>query len=92
VAFLATVLLPSLGTRSVRALRDAVRRAVKEQTLTPLEHLSGRHRSELLLAIEKAVETRRRPAPGVLVRLTTVVSATPAAPDLMGAAATRPAR
>jgi len=92
VAFLAAQLLPALGPRSSRTLRDAVRRAIREQRLVPLERLSGRHRTELLLAIEQVVETRRRVAPTVLVRLTTVVSATPTALDLVGASTARPAR
>ncbi|MGA7845620.1 MAG: hypothetical protein WCB18_00825 [Thermoplasmata archaeon] len=92
VAFLGNELLPALGTRVPRALRDALRRAIREQRLAPLERLNGRHRHELLLAIEQIAETRRRPTPAVLVRLTTVVSATPAAPEIVGVSAARPAR
>jgi hypothetical protein len=92
LAFLARELLPELGSHTARALHDAVRHAVREQRLTPLERLSGRHRHELLLVIEQVAETRRRSSPAVLVRLTTIVSGTPAAPDLIGIAAARPAR
>jgi hypothetical protein len=92
VAFLGKELLPALGVKSPRAVREAVRRAIRERRLTPLERLSGRHRHELLLAIEALAQTRRRPSPAVLVRLTTVVSATPAAPDLIDISAARPAR
>ncbi|MGC2288690.1 MAG: hypothetical protein WA688_02380 [Thermoplasmata archaeon] len=92
VAYLANDLLPALGDRAPRALRDAVRRAIRERHLAPLQRLSGRHRTELLLVIEQTSETRRRPSPAVMVRLTTVVSATPAAPDLVEVSATRPAR
>ena len=90
--FLQSELLPTLRHRTSRAVRDAVRKALREQRLTALERLRGRHRHELLLALEDVVATERRPRPAVLVRLTTVVSATPAAPDLVGAAAVRPAR
>jgi len=91
-AFLEGQVLPALGSHAPRALRDAVRHAIREQRLTPLERLSGRYRHELLLAIEQIAETRRRPSPAVLVRLTTVVSATPAAPEIVGASVARPAR
>jgi len=92
VAFLRSELLPALGTRSPRALRDAVRGAVREQRLAPLERLSGRHRHELLLLLEQVTEAGRRPAPWLLVRLTTIISATAAAPEPIGVSAARPAR
>jgi hypothetical protein len=92
VAFLESKLLPELGERVPRPLREALRRAIRERRLTPLERLSGRHRHELLLAIERLSETRRRPSPSVLVRLTTVVSATPAPSELVEFSAVRPAR
>lgn len=92
VAFLRSELLPALGDRAPRALRDAVRRAVREQRLAPLERLSGRLRQELLVLIEQVAETGRRPSPPVLVRLTTAVSATPAAPETLGISSARPAR
>ncbi|HLY76947.1 MAG TPA: hypothetical protein VKT21_03590 [Thermoplasmata archaeon] len=92
VAFLENALLPAVGHRTPRPVRDALRRAVREQQLTPLARLSGRHRHELLLLIEETAHPPRRPAPGVLVRLTTVVSATSATPDLVGVSAARPAR
>ncbi len=92
VAFLRSDLLPTLGNRAPRALRDAVRSAVREQRLAPLERLSGRHRHELLLLLEQMTEAGRRPAPWVLVRLTTMISATSAAPEPIGVSAARPAR
>jgi hypothetical protein len=90
--FLAREVMPALRDRAPRALREAVRRAVREQRLSPLERLSGRHRHELLIAIEHVTETRRRPAADVLVRLTTVVSGIPATPDFVDVSAARPAR
>jgi hypothetical protein len=92
VSFLGNELLPALGDRAPRALRDAVRRAIRERRLTPLERLNGRLRHELLLAVEELAQTRRPPRPAVLVRLTTVISATPAAPERPGLSAVRPAR
>jgi hypothetical protein len=92
IAFLEAELLPTLGDRFPRPLREAIRRAIRERNLTPLERLSGRHRHEMLLAIEELGLTRHRPSPAVQVRLTTVVSATPAAPELVGLSVARPAR
>jgi hypothetical protein len=93
VAFLRAVLLPALGDRVPRVLREAVRQAVRDQRLDALERLSGRHRQELLQLLEQVSETRRaRPSPGVLVRLTTVISSIPASPELTGVSAARPAR
>ena len=92
VAFLRREVLPALGARAPRPLRDAVRRAIRDRRLAALERLSGRHRHELLVLIERLAESKHRPAPSVLVRLTTVVSATPAVPDLIEVAAARPAR
>lgn len=92
LVFLARELVPALGEHATRALRDAVRRALREQRLAPLERLSGRHRHELLLAIEQVSETRRRPSASILVRLTTVVSAIPRPRELVELSATRPAR
>jgi hypothetical protein len=92
VAFLESGLLSALGDRLPRAVRDAVRRAIREQRLGPLERLSGRQRQELLGLLEEASQGRRRPSPRVLVRLTTVISSTPAAPELPGVSAARPAR
>lgn len=90
--FLGGTLLPALGDRPPRAIRDAVRRAVRDRQLGALERLSGRHRQELLLALEQLGGTRRRPPPSVMVRLTTVISATPASSEGLGVSATRPAR
>jgi hypothetical protein len=93
LAFLGAVLLPAMGARVPRMLREAVRHAIRDQRLDSLERLSGRHRQELLLVLEQVTETRRpRPSPGVLVRLTTVISSIPASPELTGVSAARPAR
>jgi hypothetical protein len=92
LAFLEESLLPALTDRAPRALREAVRRAIREHRLVPLERLSGRHRHELLLLLEQVSHTRRRPSPAVSVRLTTVVSSTPAPSELVEVSAVRPAR
>ena len=92
LAFLEKELLPALGDRALRSVREAVRRAVRERRLTVLERMSGRHRHELLLALEQLSHTRRRPSPAVSVRLTTVVSSTPAPSELVEVSAVRPAR
>ena len=92
LAYLESVVVPALGDRSSRAVRDALRRAVRDRRLDALERLTGRSRHELLVVIEQLSATRRRTAPAVLVRLTTVISATPAAQDLVAVAAARPAR
>ncbi len=92
LAYVATVVLPALGDRSSRTVRDALRRAVRDRRLDALERLTGRSRHELLVLIEQLSATRRRTTPAVLVRLTTVISATPAAQDLVVVAAARPAR
>ncbi|MCI4352195.1 MAG: hypothetical protein L3K14_02245 [Thermoplasmata archaeon] len=92
LAYLRAHLLPALGRPAPRALGDAVRRAIREEHLSPLSVLSARHRHELLTLMEQLAEGRRRPAPHVLVRLTTVVAAIPAAPDLLGPSPVRPAR
>ena len=91
-SYLGNVVLPALGEKAPRALRDAVRRAARDHRLQALDRLSGRHRHELLILIEQLAERRPRPSPGVLVRLTSVVSATPSSPDWFGVAAARPAR
>lgn len=92
MAFLERGLMAAVGDRAPRALREALRRAVREQRLAPLERLSGRYRHELLLALEQVSRTRGRPTPAVFVRLTTVVSATPAPSELVEISAVRPAR
>jgi hypothetical protein len=92
LAFLEKSLLPALTDRAPRPLREAIRRALREHRLVPLERLSGRHRHELLLALEQVSHTRRRPSPAVCVRLTTVVSSTPAPSELVEISAVRPAR
>ena len=92
VAFLQAAVLPALGRHPSRPLGDAVRRAIREERLAPLSTLSGRHRHELLTLIEQLTEGRRRPSPPVVVRLTTVVSAIPTAPDALGPSPARPAR
>lgn len=90
--FLGRGLLPALRNRAPRAIRDAVRRAIRDRRLDPLERLGARHRQELLLLLEQVSGGRRRSSPAVLVRLTTVISATPAAAEPIGVAAPRPAR
>jgi hypothetical protein len=92
VAFLVKEVLPTRGHRISRALRDAVREAVREQRLAPLERLSGRHRRELLRLLELVTESHRRSAAPILVRLTSVISAIPAAPEPVEVSAARPAR
>lgn len=92
LAFLARGLVPALGSRSSPELRAVVRRALAEGRLAPLERLSGRDRHELLRVIEQVSEGRHRPSPAALVRLTTVVSATPALPERAEVSAARPAR
>jgi hypothetical protein len=92
VAFLARELLPVLSAHASRPLRDGLRRAVRERRLAPLAELSGRHRHELLVAIEQVSGTRHRPSPAVLVRLTSVVSSIPPARELVETTTARPAR
>jgi hypothetical protein len=92
LAFLEKSLLPALTDRPARPVREAVRRAIRERRLAPLERLNGRHRHELLLALERVSHTRQRPSPVVCVRLTTVVSSTPAPSELVEVSAVRPAR
>lgn len=90
--FLGRGLLPGLRNRATRAVQDAVRQAISDHRLAPLERLGARHRQELLLALEQVSGGRRRPSAAVLVRLTTVISATPRAAEPIGVAASRPAR
>ncbi len=92
LAYLAAVVVPALGDRASRGVRDALRRAIRDRRLDALERLTGRSRHELLVLIEQLSASRRRATPAVLVRLTTVISATPAAQDLVVVAAARPAR
>jgi hypothetical protein len=92
VSFLRARLGPALGPKAPPALRTAVHRAIREESLTPLARLNSRQRSELLACIEQAAARRPRPAPALIVRLTTVVAAVPAAPDVLGAPTARPAR
>lgn len=75
--FLEHEILPLLEREKHRALVEAVRRALERGELRELESLPERLRYDLLGAIERRLEGGRRPAPKVLVELTTAISAVP---------------
>jgi hypothetical protein len=76
--FLDREVAPAL-TRARRAvLANAVRGAANRGALAPLGRLPERQRRELLQAIEARVESSRgSPSPSALVRLTSVIAASP---------------
>jgi hypothetical protein len=86
-------ILPALERERRRPLAQAVDRAVARSRLDALETLSAREKRELLELLEREVErSPRRPDPRAIVRLTSVLSAAPAADTALARSLAPPAR